>query len=141
MKEKDTTFLQGKTPSKFILLGEDDIDDQEILQEVFSEADSSLELHFFNNGRKVVSHLENSADHLPCLIILDYNMPELNGAEILKILSYDNRLISIPKIIWSTSDAPVYKDICLKYGASDYLVKPSKIEGLENMVKYMLSFC
>jgi CheY-like chemotaxis protein len=141
MKKKHTQSLPGKLSSKFILLGEDDIDDQEILQEVFYETDSSLHLQFFNNGRKVISHLESSADYLPCLIILDYNMPELNGAEILKILSHNERFTSIPKIIWSTSDAPVYKSICLEYGASDYLVKPSKIDVLENMVKYMLSFC
>ena len=141
MKEKQTELLPDKPSSKFIVLGEDDIDDQEILQEVFFEADSSLQLQFFNNGRKVISHLESSEHDLPCLIILDYNMPELNGAEILKILSRDERLRSIPKIIWSTSGAPVYKSICLEYGASDYLVKPSKIDGLENMVKYMLSFC
>jgi len=140
MEEKHTQ-LPRNLFSKFILLGEDDIDDQEILQEVFFEVDSSLHLQFFNNGRKVISYLESSGDSLPCLIILDYNMPELNGAEILKILSRDERLTSIPKIIWSTSDAPVYKSICLEYGASDYLVKPSKINVLENMVKYMLSFC
>lgn len=141
MKEKHSGVFHSKKPSKFILLGEDDIDDQEILQDVFFEVDSSLEIQFFNNGRKVISHLESSDNHLPCLIVLDYNMPELNGAEILKILSNDDRLASIPKIIWSTSDAPVYKSICLKHGASDYLVKPSKIDALENMVKYMLSFC
>src|SRR5688572_26558933 len=91
---------------KFILLGEDDIDDQEILEEIFSTVDTSLNLQFFNNGRKVISHLETADDNLPCLIILDFNMPELNGAEILKILSKDHRLKEIPKIIWSTSDAP-----------------------------------
>ncbi|HUS02164.1 MAG TPA: response regulator [Chitinophagaceae bacterium] len=127
--------------SKFILLGEDDIDDQEILEEIFSTVDTSLNLQFFNNGRKVISHFENSNDSLPCLIILDFNMPELNGAEILKILSKNPRLKEIPKIIWSTSDSPVYKSMCLEFGACDYLVKPSKINALEDMVKHMLSYC
>ena len=129
------------TPSKFIILGEDDIDDQEILEEIFSTVDTSYNLQFFNNGRKVISHLENADQNLPCLIVLDFNMPELNGAEILKILSRNQRLKSIPKIIWSTSDAPVYKEMCLQLGACDYLVKPSKIHVLEDMVKHMLSYC
>lgn len=128
-------------PSKFIILGEDDIDDQEILEEIFSTVDTSLSLQFFNNGRKVISHLENANEDLPCLIVLDFNMPELNGAEILKILSKDQRLKEIPKIIWSTSDAPVYKSMCLELGACDYLVKPSKISALQDMVKHMLSYC
>lgn len=128
-------------PSKFIILGEDDIDDQEILEEIFSTVDTSLNLQFFNNGRQVISHLEKANDELPCLIVLDFNMPELNGAEILKILSKDQRLKEIPKIIWSTSDAPVYKSMCLELGACDYLVKPSKISALQDMVKHMLSYC
>lgn len=141
MKNKHTENLERNVSSKFILLGEDDIDDQEILEEIFFEADSSLQLQFFNSGRKVIAHLETADNHLPCLIVLDYNMPELNGAEILKILSSNERLTSVPKIIWSTSDAPVYKNICLEYGACDYLVKPSRIDALQHMVKYMLSLC
>ena len=136
-----TSNTANDMPSKFILLGEDDIDDQEILEEIFSTVDPSFNLQFFNNGRKVITHLENANENLPCLIILDFNMPELNGAEILKMLSKEPRFKEIPKIIWSTSDAPVYKSMCLEYGACDYLVKPSKITALENMVKHMLSYC
>ena len=141
MKDKKAENTIINPSSKFILLGEDDIDDQEILEEIFSTIDTSCNLQFFNNGRKVISHLENADDNLPCLIVLDFNMPELNGAEILKILSRDQRLKPIPKIIWSTSNAPVYKAMCLELGAIDYLVKPSKINELENMVKHMLSYC
>jgi len=128
-------------PSKFILLGEDDIDDQEILEEIFSTEDTSLNLQFFNNGHKVISHLEDAADNLPCLIVLDFNMPELNGAEILKKLSENDRFNSIPKIVWSTSDSPVYKAMCLELGACDYLVKPSSINALRDIVKQILSYC
>jgi CheY-like chemotaxis protein len=141
MKGSDSEISQDKISSKIILLGEDDIDDQEILQQIFSEVDSSFELHFFNNGRKVISYLENSRNNLPCLIVLDFNMPELNGAEIVKILSVNKRLEPIPKIIWSTAGASAFKKMCLEFGASDYLVKPSKIDALENMVRYLLSLC
>jgi Response regulator containing CheY-like receiver, AAA-type ATPase, and DNA-binding domains len=141
MKEKKSDILSIKSSGKFILLGEDDVDDKEILEEIFLEVDTSLGLQFFNNGRKVISHLENAEHDLPCLIILDFNMPELNGAEILKILNKNQRLKPIPKIIWSTSDAPIYKTMCLQLGACDYLVKPSKISALEEMIKHMLSYC
>ena len=128
-------------PSKLIILGEDDIDDQEILEEVFLNVDTSLQLQFFNNGHKVISHLLDENANLPCLIVLDFNMPELNGADILKILCKEERLKKIPKIIWSTSDAPVFKKMCLELGAADYLVKPSKINALEDMARLMLSYC
>ena len=68
-------------------------------------------------------------------------MPELNGAEILKSLHGNNRIGNVPKVIWSTSNAPAYKNLCLELGARDYLVKPSKISMLEDMVKHMLSYC
>jgi CheY-like chemotaxis protein len=141
MENKKTGFSKNNAPTKFILLGEDDIDDQEILEEVFSEVDTSLDLQFFNNGRKVITHLENAGEHLPCLIVLDFNMPELNGAEILTLLNKNPKVKRIPKIIWSTSDSPIYKEMCLKLGAADYLVKPSKVAQLEDMIKHMLTYC
>jgi CheY-like chemotaxis protein len=127
---------------KHIILGEDDIDDQEILKEVFTTVDNTFQINFFSNGKQIINHLEQVGDHqLPCLIVLDYNMPELNGAEILKVLSSYNKLSHIPKIIWSTSSAPTYKSMCLNLGASDYLVKPSRMHLLEETVRHMLSFC
>lgn len=138
VRSLDHVLNKGKN----ILLGEDDIDDQEILEEIFSSIDTTLNLKFFNNGHKVIQHLDNLDDAtLPCLIVLDFNMPELNGAEILKILSEKKRLTHIPKIIWSTSDAPTFKQMCYDLGASDYLVKPSKISALEEVARHMLSYC
>ena len=131
-----------KTNPKFILVGEDDIDDQEFLKEIFSALDNSFELFFVNNGTQVLSELENLEDkHLPCLIVLDYNMPGLNGAEILKELKRNSRYNRIPKIIWSTSRSNTYRDICLSLGATDYVVKPSNVNDLTQAAQYMLSFC
>jgi CheY-like chemotaxis protein len=125
---------------RLILIGEDDVDDKEILEEIFMSIDTSLKLHFLNNGEKLIHFLKNS-DELPCLIILDYNMPDLNGAQILKGLENIERLKKIPKMIWSTSDAPTFKQKCLELGACEYLVKPGKIKDLENMIRHMLSYC
>lgn len=142
MKDKPVSKVASSPSEKFILLGEDDIDDQEILEEIFSNINPSLRLHFISNGKKLISHLEDIKDeHLPCLIVLDYNMPELNGAEILKNLHGNYRVKKVPKIIWSTSNAPAYRALCMELGACDYLVKPSKINVLEDMVKHMLSYC
>jgi DNA-binding response OmpR family regulator len=68
-------------------------------------------------------------------------MPELNGAEILKVLRHITSIQTIPKIIWSTSGADTYKTTCLALGANDYLIKPSRINDLEAIVRHMLSFC
>ncbi|MGN6196429.1 MAG: response regulator [Ginsengibacter sp.] len=128
--------------AKTVLIGEDDIDDEEILEEVVESIDPSIRIQFMNNGQKMIEFLEEIKDEdLPCLIILDYNMPGLNGAEILKRVHRNERLKHVPKIIWSTSNAATYKKICMESGASDYLVKPNKIKDLENMIRHMLSYC
>jgi CheY-like chemotaxis protein len=126
---------------KLILIGEDDIDDKEILEEIFLSIDPSIKLTFINDGQKLVSFLENATPkNLPGLIILDYNMPHLNGAEILKSLQQNERVKNIPKIIWSTANADGFKNICLQLGACEYLVKPSRFSDLESMIKQMLSY-
>lgn len=128
--------------SKLILIGEDDIDDEELLKELFSSVDSTFSLHFVENGRKVIEHLSTLPDnHLPCLIILDYNMPELNGANILKELKDQQRYKQIPKIIWSTSQTESYKRKCLELGADDYIIKPARVNELLDTIRYMISFC
>ena len=128
--------------NKLIIVGEDDLDDKDILEELFSSIDPSVQQHFLNNGEKLVRFLETAeAKDLPCLILLDYNMPGLNGAEILSSLQNNVRLKHVPKIIWSTSNAIIFKNKCLELGARDYLVKPSSIKDLKDMLRYILSFC
>jgi CheY-like chemotaxis protein len=144
MNDKKTTGnkLTVSPDEKLIIIGEDDIDDREILEEIFLSIDEDLQFLFINNGQKMVEFLEDLVEEkIPCLIILDYNMPGLNGSEVLKRLHQIEKIKNVPKIIWSTSNASAYKKICLELGANDYLVKPSNIKELEKMLKHMLSFC
>ena len=128
--------------SKFILIGEDDIDDQDFLKEVFTSVDNSFVLTFITNGNNLISYVEKLPDdHLPCLFVMDYNMPGLNGAELLNELKKNKRYSRIPKMIWSTSNSEMYRNICLDLGANDYVIKPSNVKEMEDVVKYMLSFC
>lgn len=121
-----------------ILLAEDDIDDQELLADTFSEIDPAIQLLIFSSGRTILKHLEHLGDAaLPALIILDYNIPEMNGAEILKQLEAP-RYKGIVKLVWSTSDSPLYRDTCLALGASAYFVKPSSMSGIQQLARNML---
>lgn len=129
-------------PSKFILLGEDDADDQEMLKEVFTSVDATFILFFVNNGSEILSALEKlKDDQMPCLVVLDYNMPGLNGADILLELSRNERYKNIPKIVWSTSGSEKFRKICLDLGAVDYVIKPNNLNDLEKTARYMLSVC
>ncbi len=140
--QNERKILDKASNSKFILLGEDDIDDEELLKELFSLVDNSFSLMFMNNGKQVIDYLSGLEDnHLPCLIILDYNMPGLNGAEILKELKDHPRYAGIPKIIWTTSQTDLYRENCLELGADDYIIKPSKVNEMVKIIEHMISFC
>jgi CheY-like chemotaxis protein len=141
IKDRYNPMKENNLIVKQILIGEDDIDDQEILEEIFLSIDSKLNLTFINDGQKIVSFLENTTvENIPGLIILDYNMPHLNGAEILKSLQQNEQVKNVPKIIWSTANADGFKNTCLQLGACEYLVKPSSFANLRSMIKRMLSF-
>jgi CheY-like chemotaxis protein len=125
-----------------IFLAEDDLDDQELLHEAIMAIDKTVELTCFTNGIKLVEHLETvPVENLPCLIILDYNIPELNGEEILKHLNNKEQFNNIPKVIWSTSNSPLYKSTCLSLGAKAYFEKPPTFGGFHAMAIEMLKFC
>lgn len=128
--------------NRTIIFGEDDIDDIDFLKETFSVLDNSFDLLFIDKGRKLLAKLEALADNeLPCLLVLDYNMPELNGAEILEHLKLNDRYDPIPKIIWSTSGSDTYKNKCLELGAVDYVIKPDNVKDFVETVRFMLTFC
>ena len=140
---QDTEKILSHEPAlKSILLGEDDLDDEELLKELFSSVDPSFSLTFINNGKRLVDYLGTvTDDRLPCLIVLDYNMPELNGEQILNELKKNSKYDHIPKIIWSTSQGDTYRTRCLEAGASDYIIKPDKVSDLVDTIRYMISLC
>jgi CheY-like chemotaxis protein len=136
-----TNDKAAKSP-RTIFLAEDDVDDQEFLKEAFLSIDPTIELVSFSSGLKFVNQLMETEDqHLPCLIILDYNIPEMNGADILGHLNQYPRFAALPKVVWSTSDSHLYRQTCLTCGASAYMVKPSSIGGIAETAKQMLRFC
>lgn len=122
-----------------VFVAEDDIDDQEFLQEAFIEIAPKTEIHSFTTGKKFLNNLEQSIK-TPALIILDYNIPELNGAEILKFLRDSEEYKDTVKIVWSTSNSPTYENSCLSLGAHAYFVKPSNYSGFSELAKKMLSY-
>ncbi|PWV54300.1 response regulator [Chitinophaga sp. S165] len=126
---------------RLILLAEDDIDDQELLENAIEEIDPSWQLVCIPNGRKFVKYLENiGEEELPALMILDYNIPELTGVEVVKELNDKGRFMDIPKIIWSTSASPVFKAKSIELGVKDYITKPNDLASFLTTARYMLSF-
>jgi len=125
--------------TKNILLADDDLEDQELFKDTISEIEPLTQVQFALNGKQALEYLAKCDDEdLPGLIILDYNMPELNGPQVLKILSSSPRYKTIPKLVWSTSNTASYIKECREKGAIEYFVKPNSIVELRKVVKNML---
>ena len=125
---------------KLILLADDDPEDLELLQEALLQCEAGLKIHLADSGKKVLEFLRKSHDnHLPSLIVLDYNMPDMKGPEVLAKLQSDSRYQNIPKIVWSTSNNSLYIKECMENGATSYFVKPSNSKELQQQAKEMLA--
>lgn len=124
-----------------ILLAEDDLDDQELLAEAFQNIDPSIQLESFTTGRKFLDHIDSLPDNeIPDMVIVDYNIPEINGADLIQHLEAKKRYKNIVKLVWSTSNAQLYEDASMAMGATAYLVKPTNIEALQEIARKMLTY-
>jgi CheY-like chemotaxis protein len=125
-----------------ILLADDDPEDQELLKEALAQKEPDLDVTSVWDGQEALSWLGSCPDNaLPCLILLDYKMPVLNGAEVLESLSRDPRLAPIPKVVWSTSNQKEYIDNCITKGALQYFTKPNSQNELKKIADSILVLC
>jgi CheY-like chemotaxis protein len=125
-----------------ILMADDDFEDLELIESAITTIQPDAELHKVTNGQAVIDFLANQPDaKLPCLIILDYNMPELTGSEVLAVIKKEKRYDVIPKVILSTSNTPAYIHECMNNGATEYFVKPDNMPELRKLAKKMLNYC
>jgi len=123
-------------------MADDDAEDLELMEYALRSKKPEAAIHKVSNGQQLLLYLKNWQDiDPPCLIILDYNMPELTGAEILHILQKENLYESVPKVILSTSNTSAYIHECKKNGAADYFVKPNNMKDMETLAQKMLQLC
>jgi len=127
-----------------VLLVEDSPGDVRLTQEAFREANMSIHLHVASDGVEAMAFLrrEGSEDHAPRpdIILLDLNLPKMDGREVLALIKEDSSLKLIPTVILTTSEAEV--DIVKSYQlqANCYLNKPVQLEAFESLVKSINDF-
>lgn len=122
----------------YILIAEDDPDDQLLLRSAFAELSLSHELVFVENGIELISYFDEKIDaekgRLPNLLIVDLNMPRKNGREAIKELVTKDYFWSFPTVIFSTTGNEIDRAHCRDLGIKEYFVKPSNYHQLVSMV-------
>jgi len=127
-----------------VLLVEDSPGDVRLTQEAFRDANPSIKLHVAADGVEAMAFLKREGAHLhaprPDLILLDLNLPKMDGREVLAHIKEDNNLKTIPTVILTTSDAEA--DIVKSYQlqANCYLTKPVQLDAFESLVKSINDF-
>jgi FixJ family two-component response regulator len=135
-EHKNVTFIPR------LVVADDDCDDTDMLTEVLKEINADYLIWCFSEPNKAYKFLDALSDEeVPCLIIIDFNIPPENGLVMLKKLSGLSRFSSIPKIIYSGYLSPAQKEACMKAGAKDCLQKSVTQMDIRKDIVKMLSYC
>ncbi len=128
------------TENNIILYADDDIDDKAWVREACKDINCSFEFYFVDNGREVIDYLSGSQGPLPSLVVLDLNMPEMDGRQTLQFIKNNPDYKHIPVIIVTTSASKMDKDICKRLGAALYLTKPDSHAEWQQIIKQLEPF-
>ena len=127
-----------------VLLVEDSPGDVRLTQEALREANRAVHLHVASDGVEAMAFLRREGSYAevprPDLILLDLNLPKMDGREVLAQIKSDESLKTIPTIILTTSEAEA--DILKSYQlqANCFLSKPVQLDAFENLVKSINAF-
>ena len=127
-----------------VLLVEDSPGDVRLTQEAFRDANTSIRLHVAPDGVEAMAFLRREGIHAdaprPDIILLDLNLPKMDGREVLAHIKEDASLKTIPTVILTTSESEA--DIVKSYQlhANCYLSKPVQLDSFEGLVKSINGF-
>ncbi|WP_121357696.1 response regulator [Flavisolibacter nicotianae] len=127
---------------KKVMLVDDDRDDLELVLDALSTIGIDHTIVLADNGKDGLKKLQNmqNTGELPCLIVLDVNMPKMDGKQTIVALKADPNLAKIPVVIFSTSSSKLDKMFFEQYGAP-YFVKPVNFQFLVETVTRMITLC
>jgi CheY-like chemotaxis protein len=132
-----------KRTEKIILYVDDDEDDRELFAEMMKEQNTGINLVFAENGLKAIDYLQSVRQpekELPCLIVLDLNMPYLDGKKTFEKIKNNPAFENIPVIIFTSSQNPHDKTF-FKNAGIELITKPNDFSFMHTIAKRMLHHC
>lgn len=139
----------GLFPSDFkdefqIVMADDDPDDRELMMEAVREMEQRIAATLTLDGRMLLSYLDELLRRnvaLPDLVVMDINMPRMNGKEALLAMKQNEALEKIPVAILTTSNDEQVKDELTQLGACGFYTKPIALEMYRGLIQQMLLEC
>ena len=130
--------------NRTVLLVEDSPGDVRLTKEAFRDADPEIDLRVVVDGVEAMTYLKREGVHVnaprPDFILLDLNLPKMDGREVLAHIKEDDNLRTIPTVILTTSDAEADIVTSYKLQANCYLSKPVQLEEFESLVRSINDF-
>ena len=119
-------------------LADDDEDDRMLIKDALEEADANVKVVEAEDGKELLKNVRDSDDLSNTVVMVDMNMPKMNGIEAIKEIRSEPELAALPTVMLSTSDNPDLKNKALAAGADDFFVKPSSFRVLLEIVNKIL---
>jgi CheY-like chemotaxis protein len=134
--------IMTTTSKNIVFYADDDPDDLYLVEDAFATYAKNVEVVTAADGGKALQYfekLENSAP-APCLIILDINMPEVNGKDVLIKLRQMERFSEVPVVLFTTSTQPLDVIFAKKYKAG-FVTKPLNLRQMESITDRFIDHC
>jgi len=127
-----------------VLYVEDEENDVVLMQYAFQKANVARSMQYVNTGQDAIDYLSGTgrfADRraypLPCLLLLDLNLPLLSGMEVLQWIHGQTALANLPVVVFTSSEHPRDKEQARQLGAADYLLKPADPRKYVELVRQL----
>lgn len=140
-------YAKYKNEDRSLLIIEDSDEDFEILQILMEDMDVTCPIHRCKTGdlalefiQECKAALNEGSQSYPSIILLDLNLPGVDGREVLNTVKQDEQLKSIPIVVFTTSSDQTDIRYCYQKGANGYLIKPVSTELLERKVQAFVNY-
>ncbi|MGZ5287452.1 MAG: response regulator [Flavisolibacter sp.] len=135
-------MTQPQPPKSLVLYADDDPDDIDLLRQAFEEHAQNVELLTFQDGKELLNYIEklDAFQPLPCLAIIDINMPRLSGKETLKRLRAMDGFLDLPAVLFSTSTMPADAHFARNHNAG-FVTKPLHSQQIHLIINQIIEHC
>ena len=135
-------MTQSISPKNIILYADDDMDDLQLVEDAFSNFATNVDVVTVSDGMKALNYLKalKPLQAKPCLIILDINMPRVNGKEVLQEIRRTQEYKDIPVVLFTTSSLEQDKEFALRHNAG-LITKPLDVRQMEMITLEFIDHC